>query len=225
MKLAQLCGLRKFAAMRDELEGTAAASHRYFIVNKPYNMVSQFESPDQVRLLSDLHFEFPPGTHAIGRLDNHSEGMLILTTNKKVTRLLFQGEVAHTRTYLVQVHGRVEERTLETLAAGVDIRIRGGAMYRTAPCTVHALSDPGYSFEPPELSFPFPPYTWLSITLTEGKYHQVRKMVAKVHHKCQRLIRVSIEHLHLGDLPPGGVREIEEARFFDQLCIANWKEG
>ena len=187
-------------------------------------MVSQFKSPDPVRLLSDLNFNFPPGTHAIGRLDNHSEGLLILTTNKKVTRLLFQGDVPHARTYLLQVHGRVEEGTLETLAAGVDIKIKAGVVYRTAPCKVQIIAEPDYKYEPPELSSPFPPFTWLSITLTEGKYHQVRKMVSKLHHKCQRLIRTSIENLHLGDLPPGGIKEIEEESFFNKLNIAKWKE-
>ena len=61
--------------------------NRYFIINKPYKMVSQFVSPDNVRLLGDLEFDFPEGTHAVGRLDNNSEGLLILTTNKKVTVL------------------------------------------------------------------------------------------------------------------------------------------
>ena len=83
--------------------------HRYFIVNKPCDMVSQFVSSHEVNLLGNLDFIFPEGTHAIGRLDNHSEGLLILTTNKKVTRLLFQGETAHKRTYLVQVKNVVSE--------------------------------------------------------------------------------------------------------------------
>ena len=65
--------------------------NRYFILNKPFNMVSQFVSTHDVQLLGNLDFDFPPGTHAIGRLDNDSEGLLILTTNKKVTRLLFFG--------------------------------------------------------------------------------------------------------------------------------------
>jgi 23S rRNA pseudouridine2457 synthase len=55
--------------------------------------------------------------------------------------------------------------------------------------------------------------------LTEGKYHQVRKMVAAVHHKCIRLIRTSIEQLTLGNLAPGEVLELSEADFFSKLNL------
>jgi len=77
--------------------------NRYFIINKPYKMVSQFVSPDKVNLLGDIDFDWPEGTHAIGRLDNNSEGLLILTTNKRVTKLLFESDTPHKRTYLVHV--------------------------------------------------------------------------------------------------------------------------
>jgi 23S rRNA pseudouridine2457 synthase len=63
------------------------------------------------------------------------------------------------------------------------------------------------------------PHSWLSIVLTEGKFHQVRKMVLASGHRCKRLIRTAIEDLSLGDLPPGGVREMEEKDFFEQLKI------
>lgn len=58
--------------------------NRYFILNKPANMVSQFVSSDDVPLLGGIGFQFPEGTHAIGRLDKDSEGLLLLTTNKKL---------------------------------------------------------------------------------------------------------------------------------------------
>jgi 23S rRNA pseudouridine2457 synthase len=65
------------------MENRSQTGHRYFIINKPYDMVSQFVSTHPVRLLGDLDFNFPEGTHPIGRLDSSSEGLLILTTNKK----------------------------------------------------------------------------------------------------------------------------------------------
>jgi 23S rRNA pseudouridine2457 synthase len=196
-------------------------SHRYFIVNKPYDMVSQFVSSHQVKLLGNLDFCFPEGIHAIGRLDNNSEGLLILTTNKKITRLLFQGEIPHKRTYLVKVKYTVEPESLMKLRTGVSIRIKGGGYYCTSPCEVEIVERPenlfGNGYESPE----YVPHTWLRITLTEGKFHQVRKMVDALHHRCVRLIRESIEDLELMDLPVGGVREIDENTFFQQLKIGN----
>ena len=193
--------------------------HRYFILNKPYNMVSQFVSTHDVVLLGELDFDFPEGTHAIGRLDNHSEGLLLLTTNKKITRLLFQGEVPHTRTYLVQVKNKVTDENLQKLKQGIPIRVKGGEVYTTTPCEVSIVDQPenlfssGYELREGVLQ------TWLRITLTEGKFHQVRKMVAAIHHRCKRLIRVSIEDIGLEDMQPGEVREMKEDIFFKKLHI------
>jgi 23S rRNA pseudouridine2457 synthase len=193
--------------------------HRYFVVNKPYRMVSQFVSTHAVRLLGDLNYPFPEGTHAIGRLDNNSEGLLILTTNKKVTRLLFLGEVPHRRTYLVQVNNLLGEEQLSRLKNGVSIRIAGGAQYITPPCEVEIVPDPSAIYAGAVADQSYGVHTWLLVTITEGKYHQVRKMIGAVRHRCKRLIRVSIEELVLGNLEPGGVREIEEAAFFSSLNI------
>lgn len=198
------------------------ARHRYFIINKPANMVSQFVSPDKVRLLGDLDYEFPEHTHAIGRLDSHSEGLLILTTNKKVTNLLFQGEIPHRRTYLVHVGHVVTPETLNTLRTGIGIQIKGGMEYVTSPCEVEIVSRPAGL--PKQIQDEREvPHTWLLITLTEGKYHQVRKMVRTARHRCKRLIRLSIENLVLGDMKPGEVKEIEENDFFEKLKIRNWQ--
>src|ERR1700709_687484 len=100
-----------------------AIDNRYFIINKPYLMVSQFISPEKVRLLCDLNFEFPVGTHAVGRLDNKSEGLLILTTNKRITKVLFESDVKHKRTYLIQAEKNIGDEQLQQLRNGVAIRI------------------------------------------------------------------------------------------------------
>jgi 23S rRNA pseudouridine2457 synthase len=193
--------------------------HRYFIINKPAKMVSQFVSTHAVGLLGDLGFDFPAGTHAIGRLDNDSEGLLILTTNKKVTKLLFQGPVPHKRVYLVQVKNKVTEERLQQLRRGVTIRIKDNAEYTTSPCEVEIVTHPEKIVKQAHALPDYIAITWLLISLTEGKYHQVRKMVSAVHHKCKRLIRVAIEDLQLGDLAPGKVREIGEDDFFRLLKI------
>ena len=193
-------------------------SHRYFILNKPYNMVSQFVSNDKVRLLSNIEYALPLGTHAIGRLDNNSEGLLILTTNKKLTQLLFQGSVPHKRKYLVQVKHRISEENLSKIRSGIVIKIKGGVYYQSLPCEAVVTDKPVNLF-----SNGLPQYktdsTWLYITLAEGKYHQIRKMVKALRHPCVRLIRVSIENIELGDLQPGKVLEISEEELFSKLNI------
>ena len=194
--------------------------HRYFIIHKPYDMLSQFVGTDDGQKLGDLDFDFPADIHAIGRLDKQSEGLLILTTNKKMTRLLFQGARAHERTYLVRVKDVVTPEELQKLRSGIMIRIKGGADYCTDPCVAEIVQKPENLLP---RSFEFSdsiPHTWLRITLTQGKYHQVRKMVSGIRHRCQRLIRVSIDDLELGDLPSGGVLEMEEAVFFEKLKMA-----
>lgn len=184
-------------------------------------MVSQFISSHKVRLLGDLDFNFPEGTHAIGRLDNHSEGLLLLTTDKRVTKLLFESKVPHKRTYLVKVRRNVSQETLLQLQQGVSIIIKGGNTYITTPCDVQIVQPPDDLFKGGSNQRLDLPSTWLSITLTEGKYHQVRKMVAAVGHQCVRLIRTIIENVTLGNLQAGEVREVDEVYFFTQLNIGN----
>ena len=193
--------------------------HRYFVLNKPYNMVSQFVSSHPVRLLHQIKFNFPEGTHAIGRLDNDSEGLLILTTDKRVTKLLFHSATPHKRTYLALVLKIVTPETLEQLRNGVSFLIKKNEMYTSTACEVDIIDEPNFVFPSPYKKTVYQEYTWLKITLTEGKYHQVRKMVWAVKHRCVRLIRTSIEDLNLGDLPAGGVKEIDATTFFNALQI------
>ena len=196
---------------------------RYFIVNKPYNMLSQFVSEREATLLGDLDFDFPKGIHAVGRLDKQSEGLLILTTAKNVTRLLFQGETVHKRRYLVKVKNTVSEDKLQQLREGIPIRVEGGGYYTTSACEAEIVDEPIGLFSGDAGLYTYPPYTWLMITLTEGKFRQIRKMTAAIQHRCQRLIRVSIEDIELGDLAPGEVKEIAENDFFRLLRIDNWQ--
>lgn len=194
-----------------------AENNRYFIINKPANMVSQFVSSHAVRLLGDMDFKFPEGTHAIGRLDSPSEGLLILTTDKTVTRKLFLAKQAHTRSYLVMVQHKMTEETFLQLQQGVNIPVNNTEYYLAKPYSVKIIIDPTalykYATDPREIY----PHTWLLITLTEGKFRQVRKMVLSVKHRCLRLIRLSISNILLEDIAPGKVKELGGDKFYELL--------
>jgi 23S rRNA pseudouridine2457 synthase len=188
--------------------------HRYFILNKPANMVSQFVSSDKVNLLSQIDFSFPEGTHAIGRLDKDSEGLLLLTTDKKITRLIFSKEKKHTRSYLVMVRNYVNEESFQLLKSGVVIKIKNGQDYLAKPHSLIRVADP-VSLYPWSADFREAyPHTWLLISLTEGKYHQVRKMMLTLRHRCLRLIRLRIENLTIDGIGPGKVKELNMETFY-----------
>ncbi len=195
--------------------------HRYFLVHKPRGMVSQFISTHSLPLLGDLNFNFPDGTHAIGRLDADSEGLLLLTTDKRVTRLLFLDAKPHARQYLVMVQNEVSAQSLQALRTGISIKIKNGEMYTAKPEAVERVTNPLalYPFATDEREKYA--HTWLLITLTEGKYRQVRKMVLAIRHRCLRLVRLSISDMLLENLAPGEVREICRADFFGRLAISN----
>ena len=148
-----------------------STTHRYFALYKPFNMVSQFIGTDGVRQLHEIDFDFPEGIHAIGRLDSHSEGLLLLTTNKKVTKLLFESKIPHTRTYVVQVLNHVNEETIQKLRSGVTIRIKGNVDWTTTACEVDMIQKPENLYPVDNGLKEFIPHTWLRITLKEGKYH------------------------------------------------------
>jgi 23S rRNA pseudouridine2457 synthase len=193
--------------------------HRYFLLNKPRNMVSQFVSTDKVRLLGDLDFTFPPGTHALGRLDKDSEGLLLLTTDKRATGLLFLDRVPHLRRYLVMVQNEVSPETFKQLEAGITIKAKNGQDYLARPAEVKRIEDATSCYPYAADAREAYPHTWLLMSLTEGKFRQVRKMVLAARHRCLRLIRLSIGNITLYNLKPGEVQEMNEENFYQHLGI------
>ena len=168
-------------------------------------------------MLGDLDFDFPEGIHAIGRLDYTSEGLLLLTTNPAITKLLFSSGTAHPRTYLVNVYKEVSDETLERLRSGTSIRIKGGVDYTTTPCEIARVPRPAWLPRNTHELREDIKQDWLTMTLTEGKYRQVRKMLQAVYHPCHRLVRLSIDGLELGDLREGEVRELVDDFFFQSV--------
>ncbi|MBA2611925.1 MAG: rRNA pseudouridine synthase [Bacteroidetes bacterium] len=194
---------------------------RYFIIYKPYKMISQFISPYKQRLLGDLGYDFPEGTNAVGRLDNDSEGLIILTTDKSLANRLLHPTRKHKRSYIVQVERKVEEEALKKLREGLNILVKKKGVYTTQPCEVTLINKPKdlpfreHTFRE-EL-----PQSWLEFVLTEGKNRQIRKMCSAVRHDCKRLIRTKIENLELGQMQPGEVKEIEQKELFELLLLTD----
>ncbi|KAA9333264.1 pseudouridine synthase [Hymenobacter busanensis] len=190
------------------------STHRHFLLHKPYGYLCQFVSEDprearKKRFLGEL-YAFPAGTMAIGRLDEESEGLLLLTTDGGVSERVRSKHIE--KEYYAQVDGLITDAAVAQLQAGVEIGLRD-VKYQTAPCTARQLT------EAPALgprSRPIRherhgPTSWVSITLTEGKFRQVRKMTAAVGFPTLRLVRVRVGQVWLGDLPAGTVRELDAA--------------
>jgi len=185
--------------------------HRHFIIHKPAGYISQFVTNQlkgyKKKLLGDL-YNFPEGTMAIGRLDENSEGLLLLTTDGMMSELVRSKKVE--KEYFVQIDGEVNDKAIKQLEQGVEIGIRG-KKYTTLPCKVSKITPPK-KFENGGRKIranKHGPTSWISITITEGKFRQVRKMTAAVGFPTLRLVRVGIGNIHINDLKVGEVKEIE----------------
>jgi len=183
----------------------------YYAVNKPYGVLTQFTDKEGRKTLADL-FKFPANVYPVGRLDMDSEGLLILTNDKRLTDHLLNPVKKHEREYYVQVEGSPAEADLQKLRDGVIIGNR-----KTLPAKVKKITPPNFRERVPPVRFRKTVLdSWLSITLVEGRNRQVRKMTAKIGFPTLRLVRVRINSLHLNNLPVGKVRELS-AKEIDNL--------
>ena len=169
--------------------------YRYIAFNKPYGVLSQFSSSDEGRTLKD----YIPVTrvYPVGRLDQDSEGLLLLTDDGGLQHRLTDPKFAHPRTYWVQVERVPDENALRQLQEGVVIQ-----NYRTRPAQVRLLGEePHLAPRDPPIRFrKTVPTAWLEITLIEGRNRQVRRMTGAVGHPTLRLVRVAIADLRLNEL-------------------------
>lgn len=185
--------------------------HHHFIIHKPLGYLSQFVNNQNRRknkkLLGEL-YDFPEGTMAIGRLDENSEGLLLLTTDGKVSAQVRSKTVE--KEYYVQVDGLISDEAIEHLQQGVEISING-KKYQTLSCNAHRL-EPAPKFEARAKKIRderHGPTSWISITIREGKNRQVRKMTAALGFPTLRLVRVRIGNIHLDNLQAGDVIEVD----------------
>jgi len=182
--------------------------HRHFLIHKPYGYLSQFKCElNNKKLLGEL-YDFPEGTMAVGRLDEDSEGLLLLTTDGRLSEAIRSKNVE--KEYYVQVDGMITHEAIELLAKGVEIGIRN-VRYQTLPCTARLLGkDPVFPPRSRKIRDDrHGPTSWISITLKEGKERQVRKMTAAAGFPALRLVRIRIGEAHLAGMESGVVMEMD----------------
>lgn len=184
--------------------------HKHYILHKPYGYLSQFVNNQKRRknkkLLGEL-YDFPEGTMAIGRLDENSEGLIFLTTNGIVSAKVRSKSIE--KEYYVQVDGIITQEAINKLKKGVEIGFNG-KKYLTRECEASILKEiPAYLGKSENIRDErHGPTSWASVTITEGKNRQVRKMTAAVGFPTLRLVRVRIGNVRLNDLTVGEVKEV-----------------
>lgn len=182
--------------------------HHYYIIYKPFQVLSQFSPQEAKATLKDF-FPVPPDVYPIGRLDFDSEGLLILTNDRQMNHRLLDPAFAHEREYWVQVDGAISPAALHHLETGVTIPV-DGKPYATRPARARLITpDPPVPERVPPIRYRAQiPTSWISLTLTEGKNRQVRKMTAQTGFPTLRLIRFRIQQITIEGMQPGEMREI-----------------
>ncbi len=189
--------------------------HQHFILNKPYGYLSQFiyQLKRNKKLLGEL-YDFPDGTMAIGRLDEDSEGLILLTTDGMMSELVRSKKVD--KEYYVQVDGIITQEAIDKIQNGVEIGFNG-SKYKTKPCRACLISEvPNFGERGKKIRDErHGPTSWASITLNEGKFRQVRKMTSAVGFPTLRLVRVRIGNVYLNELKSGEVIEITDSQILN----------
>ena len=182
-------------------------------------MLSQFTSQEGKKTLKDF-FDVPSNVYPVGRLDYDSEGLLILTDDKKLNNYLLNPLLAHEREYWVQVENIITQQAIDDLQKGIRINING-KFYQTKKCKVQTFINSPQVAErcPPIRTRKNIPVSWIKIILTEGKNRQVRKMTAGVGFPTLRLIRYRIENVTLAQLKPGEMKILSHLELYNLLQI------
>ncbi|URL58847.1 pseudouridine synthase [Luteibacter flocculans] len=173
-------------------------------LNKPFGVLCQFTGEAGRRTLAD--FVPQKGVYAAGRLDQDSEGLLLLTDDGRLQHRLADPRHKQPKTYLVQVEGVPTEDALDRLRHGVTLN--DGP---TLPAGAEAIDAPDWLWprDPPVRFRKTVPDAWLRIVLREGRNRQVRRMTAAVGLPTLRLIREAVGSYRLDGLKPGELRVID----------------
>lgn len=169
-------------------QGGKKMALKYYAYNKPRGVIthSPQEGEEDIKEAVAAHPELA-GTFPVGRLDKDSHGLIILTNDGRVTDRLLNPEHAHEKEYVVRTKDRLREGFAKRMEAGIDIE-----GYYTKECKIEIRGENVFA-----------------ITLTEGKKHQIRRMVSAMKNEVDDLKRTRVMNIRLGNLGPGSFRAIE----------------
>jgi 23S rRNA pseudouridine2605 synthase len=185
-----------------ELDGTAIPPierTRLFLFHKPAGVVTTNRDPEGRRTVFDVLPKDLPRLMTIGRLDINTEGLLLLTNDGGLARVLELPATGWLRRYRVRVHGKADEKALADLKNGIAV---DGVFYGS----IEAVLDREQGTN-----------AWLTIGLREGKNREVKNILGALGLEVTRLIRVSYGPFQLGELPEGHVWEMKGRTLRDQL--------
>lgn len=177
-----------------------------FLIYKPYGVLSQFtESVPGKQTLGTL-FSFPKDVYPVGRLDEDSEGLLLLTNDKRQNQRLLGRGIE--KEYWVQVEGIPTEADLEQLRNGVTIRVKKKE-HHTLPAIVSAIAEPALPPRVPPIRVrKTVPDSWIRLVIREGKNRQVRRMTAAIGFPTLRLVRWRMGEHTIEGMDSGEVKKI-----------------
>jgi len=166
----------------------------YLVLNKPTGVVTTANDKDGRPTVYDFIKDVGRWVFPVGRLDMDTSGLLILTNDTEFGEALMQPEAKIPKTYYAKVSGVITPEEYASMARGLDI----GRGESSGPCDVREVRSS-------------PKYTWLEISITEGKNRQVRRMCEAIGHPVLKLVRIKIGNFELGDIPVGTFRTLTPA--------------
>ncbi len=189
-------------ADRIEVDGTSLPSRertRLWLYHKPAGVLSTNKDPEGRPTLFERLPDDLPRLLSVGRLDMNTEGLLLMTNDGGLARILELPSTGWLRRYRVRAHGRVDPQKLESLKHGIAV---DGVLYGSVEAEIER--EQGHN-------------VWLNVAIREGKNREVKNVLAAISLTVNRLIRVSYGPFQLGDIPPGELREIKGRTLRDQL--------
>jgi 23S rRNA pseudouridine2457 synthase len=173
--------------------------------NKPYGVLCQFTDSAEPPRPTLADFGLPPDVYAAGRLDQDSEGLLLLSDDGPLIARISSPKFHWPKTYLAQVEGTATDEHLAALRQGVQLK---DGMTRPAKAQV-LVGAPDWLWprDPPVRFRKSVPESWIELTITEGRNRQVRRMTAAIGLPTLRLVRLAIGPHRLEGLRPGHWRE------------------